>query len=157
FGDWRVLARGTNGRAGPIMGFVLRLLLLVPTRIAFEVTSLQKLVRSFLAQCAVAVLIGGVAHAQNLDQGKSAAKLFADGCATCHHSARGIAKGRFSLTLFLFLQQHYTSNPSSAWALTSYLESVDSARRGRLRAATPKPSIRTSPSPSRPPALVPGR
>ena len=114
----------------------------VPTLAASEFMSLQRLACGFLAACAVAVLIGNVAHAQNLDQGKSAAKLFADGCATCHHSARGIAKGRFSLTLFLFLQEHYTSNPSSAWTLTSYLESVDSAQRGRSRAASPKPFIR---------------
>lgn len=26
---------------------------------------------------------------------------------TCHRSARGLAKGRFSLTLYLSLQQHY--------------------------------------------------
>jgi hypothetical protein len=106
------------------------------------------------------VLIGGAAHAQNLDQGKPAATLFADGCATCHRSARGLAKGRFSLTLFLFLQQHYASNSSSAWALTSYLESVDSAQRGQSRAAAAKPSppaTRTSRSPIRPPASVPGQ
>jgi len=83
------------------------------------------------------VLIGGAANAQNFDQGKSVARLFADNCATCHRSARGLAKGRFSLTLFLFLQKHYTSNSGSAWALTSYLESVDSAQ---LRAAAAKPS-----------------
>ena len=33
----------------------------------------------------------------------------------------GISKqrGRFSVTLYMFLQQHYASNGSSAWALTS--------------------------------------
>jgi mono/diheme cytochrome c family protein len=49
----------------------------------------------------IAVLIEGAANAQNLDQGKSVAKLFADSCATCHRSARGLAKGRFSPTFFL--------------------------------------------------------
>src|ERR1700686_4020510 len=77
----------------------------------------------------ISVLSGGAAQAQNLDEGKSAPRLFADGCAACHRSARGLAKGRFSLTLFLFLQNHYASNSSSAWALTSYLESVDDAPR----------------------------
>src|SRR5450755_1196124 len=96
--------------------------------------------RSLLALGVISVLIGGPAHAQNLDQGKSAAMLFADGCATCHRSARGLAKGRFSLTLFLFLQKHYATNSSSAWALTSYLESVDGARRDRSRAAAAKPA-----------------
>jgi mono/diheme cytochrome c family protein len=107
------------------------------------------------------VLIGAGAHAQNIDQGKPAAKLFADSCATCHRSARGLAKGRFRLTLYLFLQQHYASNSSSAWALTSYLESVDSPQRGRSRAAAAKPSrpaVSTSRSSIlRPPASVPGR
>ncbi len=128
-------------------------------QVASEFMSLQKLWRSLLALGAISVLIGGAAHAQNLDQGKPAAKLFADGCTTCHRSARGLAKDRFSLTLFLFLQKHYVSNSSSAWALTSYLESVDSAQRGQSRAAAAKPSppaTRTSRSPIRPPASVPG-
>jgi mono/diheme cytochrome c family protein len=129
-------------------------------QVASELMSLQKLWRSLPALSVILVLIGGAAHAQNLDQGKPAATLFADGCATCHRSARGLAKGRFSLTLFLFLQQHYASNSSSAWALTSYLESVESAQRGRSRAAAAKPSppaTRTSRSPIRPPAAVPGQ
>jgi hypothetical protein len=106
----------------------------------------------------VAVLIGSAAHAQNLDQGKSATMLFADSCATCHRSARGLAKCRFSLTLFLLLQKHYASNSSSAWALTSYLESVDGARRGRSRAAAAKPAAAsTSRSSMRPPMPVPER
>jgi hypothetical protein len=127
-------------------------------RLALELKSLQKLRRGLLALGVISVLIGGAAHAQNLDEGKPADKLFADGCATCHHSARGLAKGRFSLTLFLFLQKHYASNSSSAWALTSYLESVDSAQRGQSRtaAAKPSPPTRTSRSPIRPPASVPG-
>ncbi len=122
--------------------------------------SLQKLGRSLLALGAIAVLIGGAANAQNLDQDKSVARLFADSCATCHRSARGLAKGRFSLTLFLFLQKHYTSSSGSAWALTSYLESVDSAQRGQSRAAAAKPSppaTRTSRSSMRPPMSVLGR
>jgi hypothetical protein len=108
----------------------------------------------------MSVLIGGGAHAQNLDQGKPAPKLFADGCATCHRSARGLAKGRFRLTLYFFLQKHYATSSSSAWALTSYLESVDSPQRGRSRAATAKPSspaTRTSRSSIRPPASVPAQ
>lgn len=125
----------------------------------------QKLGRGLLALGVMAVLIGavlitGAAHAQNLDQGKSPVRLFADGCATCHHSARGLAKGRFRLTLFLFLQKHYASNSTSAWALASYLESVDGAKRGQSRAAAAKPSSsepRTSRSSMRPPLPVQGR
>jgi hypothetical protein len=106
---------------------------------------------------AILLLIGSTAHAQNLDSGKSATKLFADSCTTCHHSARSLAKGRFRLTLFLFLQEHYASNSSSAWALASYLESVDSTPRGRSRdaAAKPSPAARSSRSVIRPPGPVP--
>jgi hypothetical protein len=113
-----------------------------------------------LALGAISLLIGSAAHAQNLDQGKSPAKLFADSCATCHHSPRGLTKGRFRLTLFMFLQDHYSSNSSSAWALASYLESVENPRRGRSRDAAAKPSPpagRSSRSAIRPPESVPGR
>ena len=128
-------------------------------QLASERTSLRKRWFRLLALGVLLVLIGSAAHAQNLDQGKSAAKLFGDSCAACHRSARGLAKGRFRLTLFLFLQEHYASNSSSAWALTSYLESVDSAQRGRSRNAAAKPSppaTRSSRPMIRPPALVPG-
>ena len=104
---------------------------------------------------AIVALGGSVAVAQNLDQGKPAPKLFAESCVTCHRSPRGLAKGRFHLTLYLFLQQHYSSDSSSAWALTSYLESVDSGK----RAAT-KTTAKTGASRSRllrPPAPVPVR
>ena len=128
-------------------------------QVASELMSLQKRWRGLLVLGAISVLIGSGAHAQNIDQGKPAARLFADGCATCHRSARGLAGGRFRLTLFLFLQQHYASNSSSAWALTSYLESVDSARRGQSRnaAARRSPPTGASRTSLRPPASVPGR
>jgi len=119
--------------------------------------SRERLRRSLLAVGVMSVLIAGAAQAQNLDQGKSGARLFTDGCATCHPSPRGLARGRFSLTLFLFLQKHYASNSSSAWTLTSYLESVDSARPGRSRAAVPSPATRASRSSMRPPMPVPER
>jgi mono/diheme cytochrome c family protein len=126
---------------------------------ASALVSLQKLWRSLLALGVISVLIAGTVHAQNLDQGKSGARLFADGCTACHRSPRGLAKGRFSLTLFLFLQKHYASNSSSAWALTSYLESVDGARRGpsRSAAAKPSPATRSFRSSLRPPMPVPER
>ena len=129
---------------------------------------LQRFWRGLIAFAAIVVLANAAARAENLDQGKSGAKLFADTCVTCHRSARGLAKGRFSVTLYMFLQQHYVSNGSSAWALTSYLESLDDAPRGRSRAANTKPgssSAAARPSSStsapesslRPPAPVPQR
>jgi hypothetical protein len=128
-------------------------------QLALDPTSRRKIWFRLLTLGAILALIGSAAHAQNLDQGKSAVKLFADSCATCHRSARGLAKGRFRLTLFLFLQEHYASNSSSAWALTSYLESVDSARHDRSRDAAAKstpPTTRSSRSVIRPPGPVPG-
>ncbi|MBX9649434.1 MAG: hypothetical protein K2X57_20540 [Xanthobacteraceae bacterium] len=103
--------------------------------------------------------LGGPAVAQNIDRGKPAPKLFAESCAACHRSARGLAKGRFRLTLYLFLQQHYASNSSAAWELTSYLESVDGAKRGGPRvAAKPQAAAAgTSRSSLRPPMPVPAR
>ncbi|MDN4982536.1 hypothetical protein KUL72_21250 [Bradyrhizobium arachidis] len=95
------------------------------------------------------VLAAPIASAQNLDAGKSPEKLFADGCATCHRSPRGLAKGRYSLTLSWFLQDHYSAGPDTAKALAAYLVSVDTpppgaaAKPGRKSAKskprTPKP------------------
>jgi mono/diheme cytochrome c family protein len=121
-----------------------------------------------LALAAIAFLSCPAASAQeNIDAGKSAQKLFAETCAACHRSPRGLSKGRFSFTLYLYLQKHYASNSSSAWALTSYLESVDAAKRAPTRAATPTRAAAASPSSSpstwsprsalRPPASIPNR
>ena len=125
-----------------------------------------------LALAAIAFLSCSAASAQeNIDAGKSAQKLFAETCAACHRSPRGLSKGRFNFTLYLYLQKHYASNSSSAWALTSYLESVDAAKRTPARAATPTRAAAASPSPSpsppsstwtprsalRPPASIPNR
>jgi hypothetical protein len=103
-----------------------------------------KLRRRLLVLGAIYSLIGAAAHGQNIDQGKSATRLFADSCATCHRSARGLARGRFRPTLFLLLQDHYTSSASAAWELASYLTSVDSPQRGRSRAAASHSATRTS-------------
>jgi hypothetical protein len=120
--------------------------------------SLQELGRTLLALGVIAVLTGAAANAQNLDQGKSAAKLFADSCTMCHRSPRGLAKDRFNFTLYLFLKEHYASNSDSARALTSYLESVDSNQRGQSRVAAKSshPATGTSRSSLRPPPPVPG-
>jgi mono/diheme cytochrome c family protein len=127
-------------------------------QLSLKFMSQPKLWRCPLVLGAIIVFIGTAAHAQNLDQGKSAPRLFADSCATCHRSARGLAKGRFRLTLFMFLQEHYASSSSVAWELTSYLESVDNPQSGRSRAAAAKPSGAATwapGSPIRPPMPIP--
>ena len=121
--------------------------------------SIERTGRSRLALAAALVLTATAAGAQeNLDAGKSAPKLFAEGCAACHRSARGLAKGRFTLTLYMHLQQHYAANSSSAWALASYLSSVDGPKAAakRTAAASPRPATNARTS-LRPPAPVPGR
>jgi hypothetical protein len=99
------------------------------------------------------------AHAQNLDEGKSGAKLFADSCASCHHSPRGLAKGRFRLTLYFFLQDHYSSSSNSASELASYLVAVDDAPSGQPHGKAKKRPTSTSTSRSSltPPAPIPQR
>jgi mono/diheme cytochrome c family protein len=99
------------------------------------------------------LLPGGVANAQNLDQGKTGQKLFADSCVTCHRSPRGLAKGRIHLTLTYFLRQHYSSGPDTASALADYLQSVDTPPPGKPR-GNPKRSSHVS---QRPPASIPQR
>ncbi len=127
-------------------------------QLSSKLMSRPTLRRCLLVLGAIYVLFGALAHAQNLDQGKSATRLFTDSCVTCHRSPRGLAKGRFRLTLFLFLKDHYATNSGAAWDLTSYLESVDSPKSGRSRAAAATPSRPTHGTPHsavRPPMPVP--
>ena len=115
--------------------------------------------RGLFALVTASLLIATAAGAQDLDRGKPAQKLFAETCATCHRNPRGLAKGRFSLTLYMFLQQHYASSSGSAWELASYLNSVDSAKLGQTRAAvqSPRPAAGNAGTLLRPPMPVPGR
>ena len=57
----------------------------------------------------------------NIDQGKPASELFANYCAVCHKSTRGLANGRSSLTLSLFLREHYAASGQQAAALAAYV------------------------------------
>jgi hypothetical protein len=126
-------------------------------RLKSRSTSPRNLRRSLYAIAIIAPLASTSSYAENLDEGKSASRLFADSCMGCHHSARGLVKGRFRLTLFWFLRQHYASNSSSAWALTSYLESIDDGPRGRSRTAaakSPTPVTSTARNSPRPPMPV---
>jgi mono/diheme cytochrome c family protein len=81
--------------------------------------------RSLLLLGAFCMLGSGAARAQNIDEGKSAQQLYAATCAACHKNPSALAKGRFRATLLPFLQDHYTTSMSEAWALASYLASVD--------------------------------
>jgi hypothetical protein len=85
-------------------------------------------------------LLPAMAQAQtNIDQGKSPAEIFANDCATCHKSARGLANGRGSSGLASFLVEHYTASKDQAAALAAY---VMGAGGGEAAPATrgPKPT-----------------
>jgi mono/diheme cytochrome c family protein len=116
----------------------------------------QKMGGALLALGVLAALSGVSASAENLDQGKSGARLFAESCVTCHRSPRGLAKGRFSLTLYMFLQQHYVSTASAAKELTAYLQAADSAAPDRRSVAAKRAAGAASGSSPRPPAAVTG-
>jgi len=81
-------------------------------------------------------LVPAIAHAQvNIDQGKPAAELFENDCATCHKTARGLADGKNSLTLSSFLREHYTASRDQAAALAAYVLGA-----GGSAPAAPKPA-----------------
>jgi hypothetical protein len=82
-----------------------------------------------------------VAHAQtNIDQGKSPAEIFANDCATCHKSARGLANGKNSLMLSSFLREHYTASRDQAAALAAYVLGAGGGDNSTAaQAHTPKP------------------
>src|SRR5271170_1291816 len=70
----------------------------------------------------LAVLAPAMACAQtNLDQGKSAAQIFAAACAECHKAPRPLANGRNSAALTDFLREHYTTSRDQAAALAAYV------------------------------------
>ena len=110
-----------------------------------------------LAALAMVALAAAVSvRAQNLDEGKSAAKLFGDSCASCHRSAKGLAKGRFRLTLYMFLRDHYSTGSDTAWALASYLADIDNAASGGPQGKPKKPTS-ASHSSLKPPAPIPSQ
>lgn len=114
--------------------------------------------RLALSGIMLAVGIGPTA-AENFDAGKTGAQLFAANCSSCHHTPRGLAKGRFSWTLTNFLSEHYTADETSARLLSSYLLSVGGTAKPASHRAQPRRPARsaTSELSPRPPANVPRR
>ena len=105
----------------------------------------QPALRRYLLALGTAVALIGTlldttaAQAQNLDQGKTAPRLFADSCSACHRSPRGLAKGRYRFTLMMFLKEHYSTSSNTASELADYLASVDVPQGPPPRAGTGKP------------------
>jgi hypothetical protein len=101
-------------------------------------------------------LLPAMAQAQtNIDQGKSPAEIFANDCATCHKSARGLANGRGSSGLASFLVEHYTASKDQAAALAAYVMGAGGGEaapaRGPKPGATPdRNRASAEPPPTRP-------
>lgn len=113
---------------------------------------LQRALHHLLLLGAAYAASGAAAQAQNIDEGKTAPKLFAETCVNCHRSPNNLAKGRFRPTLFLFLQDHYTASSGAAWELSSYLAAVDTTGKRSKKNASSAAAHRTT---NRPPAPVP--
>jgi hypothetical protein len=101
----------------------------------------------------------------NLDEGKTAAQLFAADCANCHKSPQSVSSTRWFFGLESFLTEHYTSSRQSAAILAAYLKqqdrrSADAQRArtaGRVSQARPvePPTRNTEDDIPRPPADIP--
>jgi len=95
-----------------------------------------------VASIAVAVIAADPTRGQtNIDQGKPASELFANYCAVCHKSTRGLANGRNSLSLSLFLREHYAASSQQAAALAAYVISAGGsapAKPERAKSEEPK-------------------
>ena len=89
----------------------------------------------------------------NLNQGKTAAQLYASACATCHKSPQSVFTTKRFFGLETFLREHYTSSSDSAAILAAYLKaqgkpSAESQRSraakqtGQARSAEPTPSAK---------------
>jgi hypothetical protein len=88
----------------------------------------------------------GLAAAQDLSAGKTAAQLFASDCSACHKSPAGLAKGQSAGALASFLREHYTTKPESASSLAAYV----AAARGSAPATAAKPDEKPGQKPPRP-------
>ena len=73
----------------------------------------------------------------NIDQGKPPAVIYANDCATCHKTPRGLAVGKTSATLSSFLREHYTASTEQASALAAYVLGAG----GREPAPKQKPEV----------------
>jgi hypothetical protein len=120
-----------------------------------------------LAIGSLTLCVASSAAAQgNLDQGKSAAQLYASACATCHKSPQSVSTTKRFLGLESFLREHYTSSRESAAILASYLRGMQKpsadSQRGRGVAKHTSQAMPSEPMPSesaadipRPPADIP--
>lgn len=109
------------------------------------------------------VALGAVAHAQvNIDRGKPPAEMFANDCAACHKTTRGLASGKNSLMLTSFLREHYTTSREQAAALAAYVLGAGGGEKPaqkpvveRARVEEPKTAARPTPQTAKPEGEAP--
>jgi mono/diheme cytochrome c family protein len=109
-----------------------------PAKMSWEAPLIQ-IVRGFLSGAGVLACITVPVLAEDLEAGKSGAAIFSSDCSACHRSAQGLARGMGSGTLLGFLSEHYTTGPSHAASVASYLMAVakEGRRGGNPQAARP--------------------
>ena len=107
----------------------------------------------------IGLLVGlapAVAHAQtNIDQGKTPAQIWANDCAACHKTPRGLSNGRSSMTLASFLREHYTSSREQAAALAAYVLGAGGGPPTPAQARGQRPGTEQKPTEQRPTAAQP--
>jgi hypothetical protein len=101
-----------------------------------------------------AMLTAAPLRAQDLDSGKSGARLFATNCAMCHRTPGGLATRTNRISLFYFLRQHYTSSQASAIELVGYLLAASSTPARAKRKSTTAAEQQPTASPSRAPSTA---
>jgi cytochrome c peroxidase len=87
----------------------------------------------------------------SLEQGKTAAQLYAANCAECHKSPQSVTKTSGAFGLESYLREHYTPSPQSAATIAAYLEGLERQSSGSVRARGAKQSSQAhapKPSPS---------
>ena len=106
-----------------------------------------------LAISSLALCVGSSAGAQgSLEQGKTAAQLYAANCASCHKSPQSVTKatGIFG-SRESFLREHYAPSPQSAATIAAYLNELERQSSGSVRARGAKHTSQANapkPSPS---------
>lgn len=96
----------------------------------------------------------------NLDQGKTAAQMFASDCAACHKTTRGLAVGRSGAMLTGFLREHYMTSQQQAAAMAAYVLAgggADSVPPARGKGQKPAIEHAAAPSEERKPVRRPAR
>jgi len=89
-----------------------------------------------LAIGSLALCFASSAGAQgSLEEGKTAAQLYAANCASCHKSPQSVTKATGIFGLESYLRGHYTPSAASAATIAAYLEGLErqSSKSGSAR------------------------